>query len=208
MLVSAMIFAIIVGGYLMARLVAVTGLTELLVERMIGMGLGRIAFLLLLVLLYLILGAFLDVFGMLVLTIPFIVPVLNQMGIDLIWFGVFAVMMTELALVTPPIGANVFVMRRVAPGRPDGRHLPRRAAVRGRRAGGARAAHRGPGSRPLAARPHVATGLALIARSPARTATAPTIRAGSSTDGRYATASTRRDRTRDTGRTSRAPAAS
>ena len=114
-LVAAMIFAIIVGGYLMARLVAVTGLTELLVERMIDLGLGRIPFLLLLVLLYLVLGAFLDVFGMLVLTIPFIVPVLNQMGIDLIWFGVFAVMMTELALVTPPIGANVFVMRRVAP---------------------------------------------------------------------------------------------
>jgi C4-dicarboxylate transporter DctM subunit len=118
--VSAMIFAIIVGGYLMARLVAVTGLTELLVERMIAMGLGRIAFLLLLVLLYLVLGAFLDVFGMLVLTIPFIVPVLNEMGIDLIWFGVFAVMMTELALVTPPIGANVFVMRRVAPDVPMG----------------------------------------------------------------------------------------
>ncbi len=119
-LVSAMIFAIIVGGYLMARLVAVTGLTELLVEQMIAMGLGRIAFLLLLVVLYLVLGAFLDVFGMLVLTIPFIVPVLNEMGIDLIWFGVFAVMMTELALVTPPIGANVFVMRRVAPDVPMG----------------------------------------------------------------------------------------
>ena len=119
-LVSAMIFAIIVGGYLMARLVAVTGLTELLVEQMIALELGRIPFLLLLVLLYLVLGAFLDVFGMLVLTIPFIVPVLNQIGIDLIWFGVFAVMMTELALVTPPIGANVFVMRRVAPDVPMG----------------------------------------------------------------------------------------
>jgi len=52
---------------------------------------------------------------MLVLTIPFIVPVLNQIGVDLVWFGVFAVMMAELALVTPPIGANVFVIRRVAP---------------------------------------------------------------------------------------------
>jgi C4-dicarboxylate transporter DctM subunit len=119
-LVAAMIFAIIVGGYLMARLVAVTGLTELLVERIVALELGRIPFLLLLVVLYVVLGAFLDVFGMLVLTIPFIVPVLGEIGIDLIWFGVFAVMMTELALVTPPIGANVFVMRRVAPDVPMG----------------------------------------------------------------------------------------
>jgi len=114
-LVAAMIFLIIVGGYLMARLVAITGLTEMLVDRMVALELSRIPFLLLLVVLYLILGAFLDVFGMLVLTIPFIVPVLGEIGIDLVWFGVFAVMMTELALVTPPIGANVFVMRRVAP---------------------------------------------------------------------------------------------
>ena len=57
----------------------------------------------------------LDVFGMLVLTIPFILPVVNELGIDPVWFGVFVVIMAELALITPPIGANVFVMRRVAP---------------------------------------------------------------------------------------------
>jgi len=119
-LVSAMIFAIVVGGYLMARFVAVTGLTEALVERIIALELGRIPFLLLLVLLYLVLGALLDVLGMLVLTIPFILPVIHQLGIDPVWFGVFAVMMTELGLVTPPIGANVFVMRRVAPDVPMG----------------------------------------------------------------------------------------
>lgn len=119
-LVSAMIFAIIVGGYLLARFVAVTGLTERVVEIMVGLELGRVAFLLLLVLLYLVLGALLDVFGMLVLTIPFVIPVVTGLGIDLIWFGVFAVMMAELGLVTPPIGANVFVMRRAAPDVPMG----------------------------------------------------------------------------------------
>jgi len=60
------------------------------------------------------------VFGMLVLTIPFVMPVVGELGIDPIWFGVFAVMMAELALVTPPIGANVFVMRRTAPEVPMG----------------------------------------------------------------------------------------
>ncbi|MEE2636314.1 MAG: TRAP transporter large permease subunit, partial [Acidobacteriota bacterium] len=119
-LVSAMIFAIIVGGYLVARFLAVTGITEDLVALLVGMDLGRVSFLILLVLLYLVLGAMVDVFGMLVLTIPFVMPVVGELGIDPVWFGVFAVMMAELALVTPPIGANVFVMRRTAPEVPMG----------------------------------------------------------------------------------------
>jgi len=119
-LVSAMIFAIIIGGYLVARFLAITGITEDLVALLVGMELGRVSFLMLLVLLYLALGAMVDVFGMLVLTIPFVMPVVVELGIDPVWFGVFAVMMAELALVTPPIGANVFVMRRTAPEVPMG----------------------------------------------------------------------------------------
>jgi tripartite ATP-independent transporter DctM subunit len=114
-LISAMIFAIIVGGYLVARFLAITGVTDFLVEAIIAAELGRFGLLLLLVVLYFVLGAMLDVFGMLVLTIPFVFPVVTELGIDPVWFGVFVVIMAELALITPPIGANVFVMRRVAP---------------------------------------------------------------------------------------------
>ncbi|MQA92664.1 MAG: TRAP transporter large permease subunit [Gemmatimonas sp.] len=119
-LISAMIFAIIVGGYLFARFLAITRTTESLVGILVDMDFGRILFLATLVVLYLALGAMLDVFGMLVLTIPFVMPVVLELGIDPIWFGVFAVVMAELALVTPPIGANVFVMRRTAPDVPMG----------------------------------------------------------------------------------------
>ena len=114
-LISAMIFTIIVGGYMVARFLAVTGLTDTLVELITAAQLGRVGFLLLLVALYFVLGAMLDVLGMLVLTIPFVFPVVSELGVDPIWFGVFVVVMAELALITPPIGANVFVMRRVAP---------------------------------------------------------------------------------------------
>ena len=100
---------------MVARFLSVTGLTDALVDLIIAAQLGRIGFLLLLVALYFVLGAMLDVLGMLVLTIPFIFPVVGELGIDPIWFGVFVVVMAELALITPPIGANVFVMRRVAP---------------------------------------------------------------------------------------------
>ena len=71
-LISAMIFAIIVGGYLFARFLAVTGTTQAMVEILVGMDLGRVLFLVTLVGLFIILGAMLDVFGMLVLTIPFV----------------------------------------------------------------------------------------------------------------------------------------
>jgi len=114
-LISVMLLAIIVGGYVFARLMAVTGITESLVGILVQMELGRAGFLFLLVLLYLVLGAMLDVFGMLVLNIPFVMPVVLALGIDPVWFGVFVVIMAEVALVTPPIGANVFVMRRIAP---------------------------------------------------------------------------------------------
>jgi len=114
-LISAMMFAIIVAGYLLARFLAITGTTETIVDLLVGLELGRVGFLVLLVGLYLMLGALLDVFGMLVLTVPFVMPVVRELGIDPIWFGVFVVVMSEVALVTPPIGANVFVMRRAAP---------------------------------------------------------------------------------------------
>jgi C4-dicarboxylate transporter, DctM subunit len=119
-LISAMIFAIIVGGYLFARFLAITGTTQALVGYLIDLDLGRILFLGTLVLLFVVLGAMLDVFGMLVLTIPFVMPVVRELGIDPVWFGVFVVVMAEIALVTPPIGANVFVMRRTAPDVPMG----------------------------------------------------------------------------------------
>ena len=114
-LISVMLLAIIVGGYVFARLMAVTEVTESLVSLLVGLDLGRAGFLFVLVLLYLALGAMLDVFGMLVLSIPFVMPVVLALGIDPVWFGVFVVIMAEVALVTPPIGANVFVMRRIAP---------------------------------------------------------------------------------------------
>ena len=119
-MISAMIFAIIIGGYVMARFLAVTGLTEDVVELLVGMDLGKGVFLAMLVILYLILGSMLDVFGMLVLTIPILLPIVVGLGFDKVWFGVFVIIMAEVALVTPPIGANVFVMRRVAPDVPMG----------------------------------------------------------------------------------------
>jgi TRAP-type C4-dicarboxylate transport system permease large subunit len=64
---------------------------------------------------YLLLGMALDVFGMLLLTLPFVFPVAKELGFDPVWFGIYVVIVTEIALITPPVGINVFVMQDVAP---------------------------------------------------------------------------------------------
>jgi TRAP-type C4-dicarboxylate transport system permease large subunit len=64
-----------------------------------------------LVVLYLILGTFMDGFSMMVTTIPVILPLLKAQNIDLVWFGVIAVMLTEAALISPPEGLNLYVIQ-------------------------------------------------------------------------------------------------
>ena len=119
-LVSAFIFAIIVGGYLISRFLVVTQITDLLVTFVTDLNPSRLGFIAFMVVLYLVLGAILDVFGMTILTLPFIFPITTALGIDPVWLGVFIVIMTEVALITPPVGVNVFVMRGIATDVPMG----------------------------------------------------------------------------------------
>lgn len=113
--VAAMIYSIILSGYLMARFLAVTGASQALVDWVAAMGFSPYAFLLAVGIIYLILGTMLDMFGLLILTIPFLFPLVRHFGIDPVWFGVFAVIMSEIGLLSPPVGVNVFVMHDAAP---------------------------------------------------------------------------------------------
>lgn len=114
-LVTAMIWGIIVSGYLLARFLAVTGASQALVNWVSALGLGSGGFLLIITGIYLVLGMLLDMFGMLILTIPFVFPLVRHYGIDPIWFGTYVVIMCEIGLLTPPVGVNVFVMHDMAP---------------------------------------------------------------------------------------------
>ncbi len=64
---------------------------------------------------YLILGCFFDAISMLVLTLPFVGPLIKNLGFDFIWFGVTYVVIAEIGLVTPPFGLNLFVLKGVVP---------------------------------------------------------------------------------------------
>ena len=119
--VAAMIYGIILTGYLLARFLAVTGASGAIVNFVAGMGLSQYTFLLVIAIIYLILGTMLDMFGLLILTLPFFFPLVQHFQIDPIWFGVFAVIMAEVGLLSPPVGVNVFVMHATAPDIPMGK---------------------------------------------------------------------------------------
>lgn len=112
--VTAMIFAVIIGGHLLARFLVYTDLTETVVSTISGAGLNPYVVILLLVLMYLVLGAVLDVWGMLILTVPLVFPIVVDLGFHPVWFGIFVVIMTELALITPPVGGLVYIMKNIS----------------------------------------------------------------------------------------------
>jgi tripartite ATP-independent transporter DctM subunit len=108
---TAGIFMVVIGTALLAKLMALSGLPNALTESMLSLGGDRYTVLLMVVVLYLVLGMFLDSIGILLLTLPIILPVTAAVGIDLIWFGVILIKLLEIGLVTPPVGLNVYVMK-------------------------------------------------------------------------------------------------
>jgi C4-dicarboxylate transporter DctM subunit len=112
---TGMIFVIIIGGHMMGKFVVLTELTAGVVNWITGLGLPPLGVMLMLSLLFIALGMVLDIWGMLILTIPFTFPVILELGYDPVWFGIYTIIMSELALITPPVGINVFVMAKVAP---------------------------------------------------------------------------------------------
>ena len=112
---STMIFMIIASGYIVSRFVAITGLTQNLIEFVQSLNLGPYQFIAVITIIYLILGCAMDVLAMLILTVPFIYPIILHYGFDPIWFGIYIVVMAEIALITPPLGLNLFVMNAISP---------------------------------------------------------------------------------------------
>lgn len=113
--ISGILFFVIIGGIYMSRFLVLTKLTPSAVDFIVSLDLGRYGVIAMLVLLYLFLGTFLETFGLLVLTLPFVMPVFADLGFDQVWVGIFLVLMIEIALITPPVGLNVYVMHKVAP---------------------------------------------------------------------------------------------
>jgi tripartite ATP-independent transporter DctM subunit len=112
--ISAMIGLIIVCAHIFGYFITMTGVTRNLVGYVGALDVSRYFILFFLVILYLVLGLFLDLISILILTIPVVLPVVVALGFDPIWFGVIVILLSEIGIVTPPVGMNVFVVAKVA----------------------------------------------------------------------------------------------
>jgi tripartite ATP-independent transporter DctM subunit len=109
--VSCMIMFILAGAAFLTKTMAFTGVPRELAEWVNGLQLSPFALIAMLVAVYLVLGTALDGISMIVLTAAVVLPMIQKAGFDLIWFGIFIVLLVEIAEVTPPVGFNLFVLQ-------------------------------------------------------------------------------------------------
>ena len=108
---TASIFVIAIGAVLFTRFLALSGLTDFIADVVVS---GQVSPMLLIIgtmTTMLVLGCFLDPIGIMLLTLPVFLPAIEKLGIDLIWYGILMTKLLEIALITPPVGLNVFVIK-------------------------------------------------------------------------------------------------
>jgi tripartite ATP-independent transporter DctM subunit len=109
--VSCMIMFILAGAAFLTKTMAFTGIPRELAEFVHAMNLSPYGLIAILVVVYLILGTALDGISMIVLTSAVVLPMIQKAGFDLVWFGIFIIMLIEIAEITPPVGFNLFVLQ-------------------------------------------------------------------------------------------------
>lgn len=112
---TGILFAVISAAMAMNSFVTRAGLPDELLQIVQSMDIAPLWILLIIMGIYLILGMFFDGLSMVLLTIPVFYPIVSGLGIDLIWFGILVVVVTEISLITPPIGMNIFVLSSMLP---------------------------------------------------------------------------------------------
>lgn len=108
---TAGIFMVVIGTVLLARFMALSGVPGYLSSSLLSVGADQLTVILVAVVIYLILGCFLDSIGILLLTLPILLPIANEVDMNLIYFGILLIKLLEIGLVTPPVGLNVYVIK-------------------------------------------------------------------------------------------------
>lgn len=109
-LLASSLFFIVISGFLYARFLTNSGFVPELQGLVGGAGIGKWEFVAVMVVLYLVLGMFIDGASMAVITLPFVYPIAQQLGVDGLWFGVLFVKLVEIGAITPPVGLNLFTV--------------------------------------------------------------------------------------------------
>ena len=110
-LTTASVFLLIIGAQIFSRMLTISGLVDLLSEFAVSLQIHPKLVMALMMLILMLLGTFLDVTSILLISMPIMLPVAKQLGFDLIWFGVMCTICIETGLITPPFGMSVFVVK-------------------------------------------------------------------------------------------------
>ena len=110
---TASLFAVLIGAWIFSNFVNLAGLPEGLRTAVSAAGLTPMTVMLMILLVYILLGCVFESLSMLLLTVPIFFPLVVSLGFDPIWFGIIVVVVTEISLITPPVGLNVFVLKGV-----------------------------------------------------------------------------------------------
>lgn len=108
---TAMIMLIVIGAAFLNFIMSATGLTNALTSTITGLDVSATTMLLILVVFYLVLGCFMETLSMMITTIPIIAPIMIALGFDPVWLGIVIIILVEAALITPPVGLNLFVVQ-------------------------------------------------------------------------------------------------
>ena len=117
---SGTVFLVLCGAFVFKVFLGYTGIAFVASEWVGEQGFSGFQVVALVLVIFIVLGTFLDGFAMLVLTVPLVQPILEPLGVDMIWFGVMIVVTLEMGLISPPVGLNIFVVKSVAPDVPIG----------------------------------------------------------------------------------------
>jgi TRAP-type C4-dicarboxylate transport system permease large subunit len=112
---TAMIYVIIIGANIMTYFVTVTHMPNEVVTLISGLHLPTFVVLTILLVIYLLLGSIFDTVAAMLITLPFVLPLITDLGYSPVWWGIVNVVVIEIGMITPPIGLNVFVLHGVAP---------------------------------------------------------------------------------------------
>ena len=110
---SAMLFAVVIGALIFSDFINRAGLPDMLLSFVSAMDVAPIVVILAILAIYIVLGMVFESLSMMLLTVPVFYPLVASMGFDLVWFGIVVVVVTEISLITPPVGMNVFVLSAV-----------------------------------------------------------------------------------------------
>lgn len=114
------VFLILFGAFVFKTFIGFTGIPIKMTSWVETQGFSGMQVVLTILVMFMVLGTFLEGFAILVLTVPLVQPILESLGVDMIWFGVLMVIVLEMALISPPVGINVFVVKGIAPDVPLG----------------------------------------------------------------------------------------